>query len=104
MRSSATQAWRAAILSIDSNSDSNVISQKLVTNVLCEPIHPIDKEATKPNEGGHEQQPQGYVDLDWCLRENSKRIHRTRFLISSTYDPPFDAVLGKNDASEYGLL
>jgi hypothetical protein len=71
---------------------------------LCEPIHPIDKEVANPNEGGYEQQVDGYVDLDWCLKKDKKKIHRTRFHVSSIYNPSFDVVLGKKDALEYGVM
>jgi hypothetical protein len=104
IRSTTTLVRRAAILSTNPDSDYSVISQMLVTKVLCEPIHPLDKEDAKPNEGGYEQQTDGYVDLDWCLKKDKKRVHRTRFLVSSTYNPSFDAVLGKKDALQYGIM
>lgn len=47
---------------------------------------------------------EGYVDLDWCLEHSSRRIHTTRFFVSSIDNPPYDAVLGKNDALQYGMV
>src|SRR4051794_11910093 len=49
------------------NLDRNIISQRLVTKVLGEPIHPINKKTTDLIEGESEQSVNGYVDLDWCL-------------------------------------
>ena len=104
IRSSASPVWRAAILSADPNLDRNVISQRLVTKVLGEPIHPINKETTDPIEAEHEESMKGYVDLDWCLEKDNKSIHRTRFLVTSIYNPPYDAVLGKEDARLHGMI
>ena len=104
IHSTTTLVRRVAILSTDPGSDYSVISQRLVTKVLCEPIHPIDKKAANPTEGGHEQQAEGYVDLEWSLKKDNKRVHRTRFFVSSVYNPSFDAVLGKKDALEYGMM
>jgi hypothetical protein len=46
----------------------------------------------------------GYVDLVWCLEKNNKRIHNTRFLVTSCHNPPYDAVLGKKDGAQFHML
>ena len=108
IRSTATdgaEVWRVAELSSNPKCEDNVISQKLVTNVLGEPIHPLDKERVAPTRTTkHRPQVEGYVEVAWCLENAPRRIHGPmRFLVSSTYDPPYDAVLGRRDSVHYGI-
>jgi hypothetical protein len=51
----------------------------------------------------HSEEVEGYVFLDWCSEHDWKQWHNTRFLVTTTYDPPYDAVLGKADAEQYDL-
>ncbi|KAH7379488.1 hypothetical protein BKA66DRAFT_466053 [Pyrenochaeta sp. MPI-SDFR-AT-0127] len=100
-----TEAWRLAILSCNPNSESNMISQKLVTNILSARIQALDKEATTYEQDQMKtDEVDGYVDLVWCFEKSSKRMHNTRFLVTSCYSPPYDAVLGKKDAEHVGML
>ncbi|KAF2638241.1 hypothetical protein P280DRAFT_431405 [Massarina eburnea CBS 473.64] len=91
-----TETWSAAILSSNPKTRQNVVSQRLVTEVLGQPFHTLDKEG----ETNYEQDGIGYVDLVWC-RGNGRNINTTRFFVSSIYDPPYDLVLGKSDAQNY---
>ena len=96
---------RSAILSCDIASDSNVISHRLVTKVLGEQYHPIDRERSLPVQTDiYGEHIDGYVDLDWCWERNTNRWHNTRFLVTTMYDPPYDAVLGRKDAEYYGMI
>jgi hypothetical protein len=93
------------MLSCDPQSNTNVISQSLVTNVLGAHIHPLDKETiSHGKEQINVQEVNGYVDLYWCFEENSKRLHNTRFIVTSSQNAPYDAVLGRRDAEHYGML
>jgi len=99
-----TESWRVAILTYDRKSKTNVISQELVTTVLGTPIQPFDEYTTKPKKSRrHRYDTDGYVDLEWCF-ENTKKTHNTRFFVTSASDPPYDAVLGRPDAEQYGIL
>jgi hypothetical protein len=100
-----TEAWRVAVLSCNPKSDTNVISQGLVTTVLSVPVHPFDKETTKPAQSQkHCDEMDGYVDLDWCFESNRETMQSTRFFVTSCHNPPFDAVLGRPDAKRHGML
>ncbi|KAH8722342.1 hypothetical protein GQ44DRAFT_687098 [Phaeosphaeriaceae sp. PMI808] len=100
-----TEAWRLAILSYDPNFESNMISQKLVINVLGAPIQPFDEESTTHGKDRiNVSMADGYVDLVWCCENNSKQIHKSRFLVASCYNPPYDAVLGRKDGEHFGIL
>jgi hypothetical protein len=50
----------------------------------------------------------GYLDLVWLEEERGfrDRVFHARFFVSSSYNPPFDAILGTKDAatSVYGKL
>ncbi|EDU48762.1 hypothetical protein PtrSN002B_009507 [Pyrenophora tritici-repentis] len=95
---------RAAILSYDKSSNENYISHRLVSNVLREDTQPFDKDATiRIRTQMHSEEAEGYVDLYWYLEHDPEHQHNTRFLVTKTDDPPYDAVLGKADARRYGL-
>ncbi|KAI8934455.1 hypothetical protein NX059_009186 [Plenodomus lindquistii] len=98
-------ASRVAILTYDTASVPNVISRRLVTKVLGETAHPIEKGSSKPiRTQVHGEEVDGYVDLDWCRDANSESWHNTRFLVTTTSNPPYDAVLGRKDAESYGMV
>lgn len=101
-----TETWRVAILSCDPKSEANVISEQLVTQVLRTPVCPLDEKAAAALEqrGRHLDRVNGYVDLVWCFGNNTIRMQSTRFLVTSSHDPPYDAVLGRPDAEQHGLL
>jgi hypothetical protein len=103
--SDGIEAWRVAVLSYNPKSNTNVISQELVTTVLGAPIHSIDKDTTESAHGRkHYAEMDGYVDLDWCFESNRQTLQSTRFFVTSCHNPPFDAVLGSPDAKRYGML
>jgi hypothetical protein len=92
------------MLSCDSSCDENYISNELVTKFLGEKIHPILDEEKLAHAQSHTHDGiQGYVELDWCLESNTEQWHMTYFLVTTTVDPAYDAVLGKRDAKKYGM-
>lgn len=92
------------MLSCDPKSDTNIISRSLVTNLLGAHIHPLDKETLHGTEQLNAQKVDGYVELCWCFEKNSKRLHNTRFIVTSSENTSYDAVLGRDDAEHYGML
>jgi hypothetical protein len=95
---------RAAILSYDTGSTVNYISHRFVTKVLHEDVQSFEQEATiRIPTQSHTADVEGFVDLDWCSQHDRKQWHNTRFLVTTTYDPPYDAVLGQADAERYGM-
>ncbi|KAF2732876.1 hypothetical protein EJ04DRAFT_565619 [Polyplosphaeria fusca] len=109
VRSSApedSETWRLAVLSSDAHNEDNLVSQRLVTNVLHLPIQPLDKEAAasvKAKAGKH-RAVEGYVDLVWCFQTPPRDKNKTKFLVSKTFNPPYDAVLGRKDSITYGMM
>jgi hypothetical protein len=72
--------------------------------VLREDIQPFEKEATmRIRTKLHSEEVEGYVVLDWCSEHDREYWHTTRFLVTTTCDAPYDAVLGKMDAGQYDL-
>jgi hypothetical protein len=95
---------RVAILARDKLSDDNYISRPLVTKVFHKDIQPFEKEATmRIRTQLQSEEVEGYVDLDWCLEHDREKWQTTRFFVTTTCNPPYDAVLGKMDAGQYGL-
>lgn len=86
-------------------SDINLISSELVVGDLGLEIHPLDKNAESAlvSYGGQEFKVKGYVELVWRLQEKKKKQFTTRFVVTTESNPPFDAVLGRKAAREYGL-
>jgi len=98
--------WRIAKLSFDATADTNLISPRLVTEVLGLTISPLEKGCNAYAELRSEEEAdaQGYVDLVWSFETSRKIFEPTRFVVTSTYDPPFDAVLGRGDSIKHGLV
>lgn len=72
--------------------------------MLHEDVQPFEKDATMHVRTHlHSEKVEGYVDLDWCSEHDRKHWHNTRFLVTTTLDPPYDAVLGNAEAQQYGL-
>ena len=92
------------MLTCDPKLDTNIISRSLVTNLLGAHIHPLDKETLHGTEQLNAQKVDGYVELCWCFEKNSKRLHNTRFIVTSSENASYDAVLGRKDAEHYGML
>jgi hypothetical protein len=96
---------RVAILTHDTSSNDNYISHRLVTKDLHEEIQPFEKEATmRIRTQLRSEEIEGYVVLEWCSEHDREQWHTTRFLVTTTYDAPYDAVIGKMDANQYGLV
>jgi hypothetical protein len=84
-----------------------VISKKLATSVLNKPIYQLEKEDMEwmARHDECDGLGEGYVDLTWCFEQSPRRIYGpTRFIVSATYDPPYDAVLGRRDSVNYGIV
>jgi hypothetical protein len=99
----STAIWRIAKLSLDTTAGTNLISQRLVTEVLGLTINPLECNTCVERQSG-EIDAQGYVDLVWSFERSRKIFEPTRFVVTSTYDPPFDAVLGRRDSIKHGLV
>ncbi|KAF2192334.1 hypothetical protein K469DRAFT_716860 [Zopfia rhizophila CBS 207.26] len=82
---SSPKQWNFAKMSLETTSDDNIISQRLLEEVL----------------GEHDAQ--SWIEVEWYLQRWPRKVYSTRFSISSTYDPPFDTVLGRRDISNYGI-
>lgn len=84
--------------------DANLISPKLVREVLCTEVQKPKEEGrdTRVQFNGRMIEAQGFVDLEWGF-ERSKATRETRFIVVSLYDPPFDVLLGRKTAVECGL-
>lgn len=93
-------------MSFDTAADTNLISPRLVTEVLGLTISPLEKGCNTYSEQRSEEEvdAQGYVDLVWSFETSRKIFEPTRFVVTSTYDPPFDAVLGWRDSVKHGLV
>ncbi|KAF2799791.1 hypothetical protein K505DRAFT_320929 [Melanomma pulvis-pyrius CBS 109.77] len=95
----SAENWRVAELSFDPTSDNNIISRKLVSTVLEIPIYPMSQCSTDSAQFNKEAiNIKEYVDIVWRSDDAPKNVlGPTRFWVSSEYDPPYDAVLGKED-------
>ncbi|KAH6625858.1 hypothetical protein C7974DRAFT_396841 [Boeremia exigua] len=99
-----SDSWRNAILSVDNTANENVISRRLVIEVLGTEIAVIDKETAefvRTRLSGEELE--GYVDLTWCFEENTYRVQKLRLYVTTDHDPPYDVRLGKQAAKSYNL-
>lgn len=86
------------------NGDANLISPKLVSEVLRLETQPDEKARTSPKIPfqGTLLDIRGYVDLEWGFRK-SRNTRMARFAVVSQYDPPFDVLLGRETAIQCGL-
>jgi len=93
-------------MSYNLGTDVNLIAPRLLSEVLGLTIHLFDKESWREMEhyNGHDGEVQGYVDLVWCFQTSRKTFEPTRFLVTSTYNPPFDVVLGRRDCKKAGIV
>jgi hypothetical protein len=94
---------RLATLSLDTDSDVNLISKKLVNEVLRIETRPLDKEGLVSVDG-QQVRLQGYVDIRWSINSAPRKIYSTRFYVPEIDDPSFDARLAQQTIQEYGLL
>lgn len=97
--------WNWAVLTCDPAIDHNIISHQLVVEVLQVLVQPID-EKMEPciHTYGRGEKIIGYVDLTWCFEKNNRRMQTTRFWVTSTENPSYDAILGRTDAEQCGLI
>ena len=83
--------------------DANLISPKLVSEILHLEIQTSENEQDRPLiYQGKQLETRGYVDLEWSFKK-SRSTRQTRFVVVSTNDPPFDVLLGRKAAIECGL-
>jgi len=93
------RTFRHGKLSYDSNAPKNWIARALLEDDLKVPWQQQpDSEVTKVH--GLDMLSAGTVDLHWSYK-NSPTTHRTTFDITSTYNPPFDVVLGREGMQEH---
>lgn len=87
------------------NLDANIISKKLVTEVLELEIRGFREKSTIEIQfQGQPMNTDGFVELQWGLENSrSRSVYRTTFLVTAVEDPPFDVVLGRRYAITYGL-
>ena len=84
------------------NWDMNLVTKHIVTDILSLEIQSLEELPTPVQFAGRTISFDGYVELEWGI-ENSRRTHRTHFWVASLEDAPFDVVLGRRLAVEYGL-
>lgn len=87
------------------NADVNLVSNKLVRDVLGMHIHQSsEKDSALVLFRGQTVETKGFIDVDWGVEKSrSRSVYQTRFLVTSEVDPPFDFVLGRKFAIAYGL-
>lgn len=94
--------WRIAELSKQKYGEENIISRRLVTDILG-----IKLVELAPREHDHrelENVKTQYVELEWRVHKYpSMSCGPTRFAVTVNYDPPFDAVLGLQEWIRYGM-
>ncbi|OJD36115.1 uncharacterized protein BKCO1_1300096 [Diplodia corticola] len=87
-----------------------MISPKLVIEVLSMEIQQAQDDDTTLILEGNVLHVQGFVDLEWSIPGRRgglkrKRPPRTaRFKVTTLYEPPFDITVGRQLASECGLI
>lgn len=91
----------------NNNEDLNLISPKLVSEVLQIDVQRSDNTSVVQIDG-NSLEIHGFVDLEWTVyahgkRRQSKPTYRTRFKVTAQGDPPFDMLIGKKTAQECGL-
>jgi len=93
---------RVGKLSYDEEASRNWIARKLLEEDLKVPwLERRGNEVTKVH--GLDMLSEGTVELHWAYL-NSQANHMTTFDVTSTYDPPFDVVLGREGIREHGRL
>ncbi|XP_014560785.1 hypothetical protein COCVIDRAFT_88231 [Bipolaris victoriae FI3] len=104
-RGNEKDTWNRAVLTCDPRIDYNIISQQLVAEVLQARVQPIDEKMDSyVHTYDRGEKVVGYVDLTWCLEKNNRRMQTTRFWVTSTENPCYDAILGRKDAERCGLV
>ncbi|KAF2641829.1 hypothetical protein P280DRAFT_286193 [Massarina eburnea CBS 473.64] len=89
----SNERWRICMLSTHSDSDTNLISRRLARNILKMPGL-IDQ-------NGSEEQK---LELMWRFQScPSEILGPTSFVVSSSDDPPYDALLGRYDCAMCGI-
>ena len=98
-----TCTTRSTVLSCDEYATINYISSGAATELGQEP-HPIDKEANPWGSKAPREDIKGYIDLDWRFENSTREWYTTSFYVTSTNDPPYDAVLGRREAEQLGMI
>ena len=97
--------YRVAEMTLDPKSRINLVAKKLATEILELQVQPLNGESTEPQSFWKRQTPvEGYVDIQWRTAQDRTTLGPTRFLVTSTFDPDYDLVLGKQDCLRLGLL
>lgn len=98
------ETWRAAILSYDRNTSQNIISYRIVTEVLNIQMRLIDQD-TKGHRSlnSYGEEIAGIILLEWRLEGSRELGNRTWFYVTTTDNPAYDVVVGRDAAEKYGL-
>ena len=81
--------------------NDNIISRHLAMDVLEAPMQTVDKATLACiDTRGRGPGVDGFVDLSWYCCKNATGKHNTRFWVTTTDNPAYDAVLGKRDAQQ----
>lgn len=94
---------KLGILTVYGNDNEiNLVSPKLVTEVLGIQIQPWVGTISTSQINGSTTEIQGYVNLYWAP-DSSSCFNWTQFMVTKHPNPPFDLILGCKDASNCGL-
>lgn len=85
------------------NRSQDIVSAKVVVDLLGLEIQHPEKEIPPVEFRGQTLDIKGYITLEWGL-ESSRRVHRMRFLVAAPGASPFDVLLSRRHAAEYGLV
>lgn len=97
--------WRKVGMLIDSGSDTDVISEKILRDVLGMSMRPLEESQLQGFRLANCQNVdiKGYVDLTWYAKRGRRR-HETRFFVPDMEDPNFELILGVNTSTKLGFL
>ncbi|KAF9639991.1 hypothetical protein BFW01_g11797 [Lasiodiplodia theobromae] len=86
----------------EGNWDSDIVSSTTVKRLGAK-VEQSQKGVSSVDFMGKPVETKGYVVLEWGL-EQSRQVHRTRFLVAIAEDSSFEVILGRRHAIEYGLV
>ncbi|KAL1641808.1 hypothetical protein SLS58_005850 [Diplodia intermedia] len=101
--SAKTRSRLAVLWTPEDNPKTNIVSAKLVTDHFGLEIQRSEKDPTSVQFRGEDLKIKGHVMLQWGTGR-SRQPHKTRFLVAAAENPPFEVVMSRNLAVEYGLV
>ncbi|OAL53458.1 hypothetical protein IQ07DRAFT_585374 [Pyrenochaeta sp. DS3sAY3a] len=93
---------RAKVLSRNKRAKINYISFDAATD-LGQEVRPITEEPASQQTRTFREDIKGCVDLDWRFANSKEEWRTTSFYVTTTNDPPYDAVLGREEAKQCGM-